>query len=215
MYTMAGNPVACAAALAHLDEIERLDLAGQAGRIGGYLLGRLRELRQRHPLIGDVRGLGMMLGLETVRDRSTREPADREMAKIVYRAFELGLVVFYGGIYSNVMEITPPLIMTGLMLHSVPMLRILVDCPCLFALPLLVLVLRLGAHPDAHVQLLLVDMDSPPLPVNSTGASSASTRTSKPAGSPETSSVPRMRSSLRCTSDIIAVSATVSVCAGR
>jgi 4-aminobutyrate aminotransferase len=54
----------------------------------------------------------MMLGLETVRDRATKEPADREMAKIVYRAFELGLVVFYGGIYSNVMEITPPLIMT-------------------------------------------------------------------------------------------------------
>src|SRR5258708_24715835 len=54
----------------------------------------------------------MMLGLETVRDRGTKEPADREMAKIVMRAFELGLIVFYGGIYSHVMEITPPLIMT-------------------------------------------------------------------------------------------------------
>jgi 4-aminobutyrate aminotransferase len=112
MYTMAGNPVACAAALAHLDEIGRLGLAERAARTGGYLLGRLRELQQRHPLIGDVRGLGMMLGLETVRDRATREPADKEMAKIVYRAFELGLIVFYGGIYSNVMEITPPLVMT-------------------------------------------------------------------------------------------------------
>ena len=112
MYTMAGSPVACAAALAHLDEIERLGLVEQAGRTGDYLLDRLRELQQRHPLIGDVRGLGMMLGLETVRDRSTKEPADREMAKIVYRAFELGLIVFYGGIYSNVMEITPPLVMT-------------------------------------------------------------------------------------------------------
>jgi 4-aminobutyrate aminotransferase len=112
MYTMAGNPAACAAALAHLDEIERLELAARAGRTGDYMLGRLRELQHRHPLIGDVRGLGMMLGLETVRDHSTREPADREMAKIVYRAFELGLIVFYGGIYSNVMEITPPLIMT-------------------------------------------------------------------------------------------------------
>lgn len=112
MYTMAGNPVACAAALAHLDEIERLGLAARAARTGSYLLGRLRELAGRHPLVGDVRGLGMMLGLETVRDRETREPADREMAKIVMRAFDLGLIVFYGGIYSNVMEITPPLIMT-------------------------------------------------------------------------------------------------------
>jgi 4-aminobutyrate aminotransferase len=112
MYTMAGSPVACAAALAGLDEIEGRGLVGNAGRIGGYLLDRLRELQDLHPLIGDVRGLGMMLGLETVRDRTSKEPADREMAKIVYRAFELGLVVFYGGIYSNVMEITPPLIMT-------------------------------------------------------------------------------------------------------
>jgi 4-aminobutyrate aminotransferase len=113
MYTMAGNPVVCAAALANLDEIDRLGLVAQAGRTGGYLLDRLRGLQRRHALIGDVRGLGMMLGLETVRDRETKEPADREMAKIVMRAFELGLVVFYGGIYSNVMEITPPLIITS------------------------------------------------------------------------------------------------------
>lgn len=112
MYTMAGNPVACAAALAHLEEIERLGLVDRAARTGSYLLGRLRDLAGRHPLVGDVRGLGMMLGLETVRDRETREPAGREMAKIVMRAFDLGLIVFYGGIYSNVMEITPPLIMT-------------------------------------------------------------------------------------------------------
>ncbi len=112
MYTMAGSPVACAAALAHLDEIDRLGLIMQAGQTGDYLLGRLQELQQLHPLIGDVRGLGLMLGLETVRDRATKEPADREMAKIVYRAFELGLIVFYGGIYSNVMEITPPLVMS-------------------------------------------------------------------------------------------------------
>lgn len=112
MYTMAGNPVACAAALANLDEIERLELVTRAGRTGAYLLGRLEDLQRRHPLIGDVRGLGLMLGLETVRDPDSKEPADLEMAKIVMRAFDLGLLVFYGGIYSNVMEITPPLIMT-------------------------------------------------------------------------------------------------------
>src|SRR5260221_7985218 len=106
MYTMAGNPVACAAAMANLNEIERLGLVSQAGPVGSYLLNKLNELQERHALISDVRGLRMMLGLETVRDRGTKEPAHRE------RAFELGLVVFYGGIYSNVMEITPPLIMT-------------------------------------------------------------------------------------------------------
>jgi Aminotransferase class-III len=112
MYTIAGNHVACAAAMANLDEIERLGLVSQSGRVGSYLLNKLNELQERHALIGDVRGLGMMLGLETVRDRGTKEPADREMAKIVMRAFELGLVVFYGNNYSNVMQISPPLIMT-------------------------------------------------------------------------------------------------------
>jgi 4-aminobutyrate aminotransferase len=109
MYTMAGNPVACAAALAHLDEIEERGIVERAARTGDALLRRLRDLRSEHPLLGDARGLGMMLGAELVRDRATREPAAIETAKVVYRAYELGLLVFYGGIYSNVIEITPPL----------------------------------------------------------------------------------------------------------
>lgn len=112
MYTMAGNPVSCAAALASLDEIEERQLAPRAARIGRLLLDRLRALQADHPLVGDVRGLGLMLGVENVRDRHTKEPADLESAKIVYRAYELGLMVFYGGIYSNVLEITPPLTLT-------------------------------------------------------------------------------------------------------
>jgi 4-aminobutyrate aminotransferase len=112
MFTMAGNPVGCAAANAHLDQIERLDLVARAGRTGAYLLRRFQDLRAEHPLVGDVRGLGMILGIEAVRDRTTKEPAPLETAKIVYRAFELGLLVFYGGIRSNVVEVTPPLILT-------------------------------------------------------------------------------------------------------
>ncbi|HEX3328233.1 MAG TPA: aspartate aminotransferase family protein [Actinomycetota bacterium] len=112
MYTMAGHPAACAAANAHLDEIEALGIVDKAAATGRLLLAGLEDLKNKHPLVGDVRGLGMMLGLETVLDRGNKEPAAREMAKIVYRCYELGLLVFYGGIYSNVMEITPPLTLT-------------------------------------------------------------------------------------------------------
>jgi 4-aminobutyrate aminotransferase len=112
LYTTAGNPTACAAALATLDVIEEDELVERAARRGALLLNRLRDLKKAHPLIGDVRGLGLLTGLETVRDRGTKEPADLEIAKVVYRAYQLGLLVFYGGIYSNVMELTPPLTLT-------------------------------------------------------------------------------------------------------
>ncbi len=112
MYTTAGNPVACTAVLVTLDVIEEQQLVRAAAEIGGYLLASLRQLQAQHPLIGDVRGLGCILGVELVRDRGTREPAASETAKTVYRCFENGLLLFYGGLYSNVLEITPPLTLT-------------------------------------------------------------------------------------------------------
>lgn len=112
MYTVAGNPVSCTAGLATLDVIERHNLAENARDIGSYLLDGFRQLQVRHPLIGEARGKGMILGVELVRDRDTREPAATEAAKVVYRCKELGLILFYGGIYSNVLEVTPPLTMT-------------------------------------------------------------------------------------------------------
>jgi 4-aminobutyrate aminotransferase len=83
-----------------------------ARRIGAYLHDKLSQLQQKQPLIGHVRGLGMIQGVELVKDRATKEPAALETAKVAYRAFELGLLVYYVGMFSNVLEITPPLIMT-------------------------------------------------------------------------------------------------------
>jgi 4-aminobutyrate aminotransferase len=112
MYTTAGNPVACAAALATLEVIEEQHLLANAADIGSYLLECLEQLKVQHTIVGDVRGRGCILGVELVRDRATREPAARETAKMVYRCFENGLLLFYGGLYSNVLEITPPLTLT-------------------------------------------------------------------------------------------------------
>ncbi len=110
--TVHGNPVCAAAALAVLDTIEEDDLTGNASRTGAYLLDGLERLKEKHALIGDVRGRGLALGVELVADRATREPAARETAMTVYRAFELGLVLYYVGVNSNVLEFTPPLTLT-------------------------------------------------------------------------------------------------------
>jgi len=112
LFTAGGCPMSAAAGLATLDVIEDEDLAGKAQRVGEYLKGRLVDMASDHPLIGDVRGLGMVLGVELVRNKATKEPASRETAKVCFRALEEGLVLFYVGVHSNVLEITPPLVMS-------------------------------------------------------------------------------------------------------
>jgi 4-aminobutyrate aminotransferase len=112
IFTTAGNPLGCAAGLATIEAIEHDGLVENAARVGAHLHARLRALQDRHPLIGDVRGLGMMQGVDLVKDRRTKEPATAEAAKVVFRAYELGLLLFYVGMASNVLEITPPLVLT-------------------------------------------------------------------------------------------------------
>jgi 4-aminobutyrate aminotransferase len=112
LFTTAGNALSCTAGLATIEAIEQENLVENARKVGAYLHERLRDLQDKHPLIGDVRGLGMIQGVELVKDQDTKEPASREAAKVSYRAFELGLLVFYVGMFSNVLEITPPLILT-------------------------------------------------------------------------------------------------------
>ncbi|WLS09879.1 aspartate aminotransferase family protein [Shinella sumterensis] len=112
LQTVHGNPVCAAAALAVLETIERDRLAENAARTGRVLRDGLNALARRHALIGDVRGHGLALGVELVSDRAGRTPATRETALTVYRAFQLGLVLYYVGVRSNVLEFTPPLTLT-------------------------------------------------------------------------------------------------------
>ena len=112
MQTLHGNPVCASAALAVLGTIEADGLTGNAAAVGDHLRERLNGLKQKHPLIGDVRGRGLAIGAELVTSRHSKAPAKKETALTVYRAFELGLVLYYVGMNSNVLEMTPPLVLT-------------------------------------------------------------------------------------------------------
>ena len=112
MQTLHGNPVCASAALAVLDTIDGESLAENAASVGAHLQERLNGLKQKHAMIGDVRGRGLAIGVELVSSRQSKEPAKKETALTVYRAFELGLVLYYVGMNSNVLEMTPPLVLT-------------------------------------------------------------------------------------------------------
>ena len=108
-YTLGGHPVSCTTSLTFLELMQREDLAANAVDVGGYLKEKLLEMKGSHRLIGDVRGKGLLLGVELVTDQQTREPATTDAHRLAYRCFELGLILLAFG---NVMEITPPLTIT-------------------------------------------------------------------------------------------------------
>ncbi|BDG61351.1 4-aminobutyrate--2-oxoglutarate transaminase [Caldinitratiruptor microaerophilus] len=110
--TYVGNPVACSAALAVLDVMDREDLPARAEALGRRLRARLEALAERTPLIGEVRGLGAMVAVELVRDRSTREPATAETTEIIREAIRRGVIVLRAGIYGNVIRFLMPLVIT-------------------------------------------------------------------------------------------------------
>ncbi len=110
-YTYSGHPLACAAANANLDIVVAEDLPGNAAKVGGYMLERLREF-DRYPMVGDIRGKGLMAALELVRDRSTQEPmtpADAAVGALARIAREEGAIIRIQG---NRLIISPPLIFT-------------------------------------------------------------------------------------------------------
>jgi len=109
-YTHEKNPVTCRASLTTIEIIERENLVENARIIGGYALARLKEMQTSHPLIGDVRGLGLIMGIELVRDRENKDPAAAAADAVLYRCLDRGLS--FKITMGNVVSLTPPLITT-------------------------------------------------------------------------------------------------------
>jgi len=110
--TFGGNPVSCAVGLAVLDVMADEDLQAHALRVGEHFMAGLRGLMDRHPLIGDVRGLGLFIGVELVLDRERREPATRQAAHVIERMRDRGILLSTDGPDDNVLKIKPPLVFT-------------------------------------------------------------------------------------------------------
>jgi len=111
--TFGGNPVSCAVGLAVLDVIEQEGLRQHSATVGAKLIDGLRGLADRHSWIGDVRGRGLFIGIELVRNRETLEPADREAAYLVERMKEEYILLSVDGPLHNVLKIKPPLVFTA------------------------------------------------------------------------------------------------------
>jgi 4-aminobutyrate aminotransferase len=107
--TFGGNPVTMAAAKAVVDVIAQDRLLDNAATVGAHFRARLEGLQEKHPLIGDVRGMGLMQGVELVKDRKTKEPAPEATAAVLEAAKDRGLIVGKGGLYGNVLRISPAL----------------------------------------------------------------------------------------------------------
>jgi 4-aminobutyrate aminotransferase-like enzyme len=107
--TFGGNPVTAAAARATIQVIEEENLLQNAHEVGSYFRSRLDQLQEKHLLIGDVRGMGLMQGLELVKDRKTKEPAPEATNALMERCKTKGLLIGKGGLYGNVLRISPAL----------------------------------------------------------------------------------------------------------
>ena len=110
--TFAGNPLACRAGLAVIEQFEKKRLLERAKKIGERVMKKFKELYEHYPIVGDVRGLGAMVGMELVVDRKTKEPATATTKQLVNRCREKGLLMVSAGTYSNIIRPLMPLVIT-------------------------------------------------------------------------------------------------------
>jgi 4-aminobutyrate aminotransferase/(S)-3-amino-2-methylpropionate transaminase len=111
--TFGGNPLSCAAGLVALEQVEDPAFLARSKDIGVRVTTALTAMQERHQVIGDVRGMGPMIGIELVKDRDSKEPAAAEAGRVVELARERGLMLMGAGIYSNVVRILVPLVVTN------------------------------------------------------------------------------------------------------
>lgn len=107
--TFGGNPVTCVAARATIAVMEEDNLRENTEVVGSYYRGKLEELQKKHRLMGDVRGMGLLQGIELVKDRNTKEPAPQETNRVMDEAKNRGLLIGKGGLYGNVLRTSPPM----------------------------------------------------------------------------------------------------------
>jgi 4-aminobutyrate aminotransferase/(S)-3-amino-2-methylpropionate transaminase len=107
--TFVGNPIACAVATKVIEIFQRDKIHERAYQLGAEVEKRLLELFEEYPIIGDVRGKGLMLAIELVMDRRSKEPAEKATKKVVEKARERGLLLLKAGLYNNVVRLHPPL----------------------------------------------------------------------------------------------------------
>jgi len=107
--TFGGNPVTATAVLATIDVIAKRNLAQNAQKMGDYLRSRLDEMKEKFPIIGEIRGMGLIQGIEVVKKKETKEPAANFVADIFEKTRQQGLLIGKGGLYGNVIRLTPPL----------------------------------------------------------------------------------------------------------
>jgi alanine-glyoxylate transaminase/(R)-3-amino-2-methylpropionate-pyruvate transaminase len=110
--TFGGNPISMTQGLATLEVIEEENIQQNALDVGNHLKQRLIEMQDKHPMVGEVRGLGLMLGVELVGDRETKEPATTETADVLDLTKEMGLLLGKGGLHGNTLRIKPPMCIT-------------------------------------------------------------------------------------------------------